>query len=123
MHLLILGGSAKHTGGVEAFAERATAALLRRDPNWRIHQIATETAYLTMKRMPVVLRQLWELFRYRKEKPNMPGAIRQPARPSLSRGREASWNAGYGDATPRFQLAVAKELSPSPSESDSAGTG
>src|ERR1700684_2442712 len=71
MHLLILGGSAKHTGGVEAFSERATAALLRRDPNSRIHQIATETAYLTMKRIPVVLRQLWELFRYRKEKPDI----------------------------------------------------
>jgi glycosyltransferase involved in cell wall biosynthesis len=71
MHLLILGGSAKHAGGTEAFCARATEALLRRDPNWHIHHIASETAYLTVKSAPKVLRQLWKLFQYRKLKPDV----------------------------------------------------
>ena len=71
MHLLILGGSAKHLGGVEAFCERSAEALLRRDRGWRIHRIATETAYLTFKRIPVVLGGLGQLIRYRRQRPDV----------------------------------------------------
>jgi glycosyltransferase involved in cell wall biosynthesis len=71
MHLLILGGSASHLGGVEAFCERSAEALFRREPNWRIHRIATETAYLTPGRIPVILHGLRALVRYRRQKPDV----------------------------------------------------
>lgn len=65
MHLLILGGSARHLGGVEAFCSRSAEALRRRHPDWRIDHVATETAYLTAGRLPVVVAQLAQLVRHR----------------------------------------------------------
>jgi glycosyltransferase involved in cell wall biosynthesis len=71
MHLLIIGGSARHPGGVEAFCDRAAEALAEHDPAWRIDRLATETAYMRLSRIPAVLRQLRELIRQRRQKPDI----------------------------------------------------
>lgn len=71
MHVLLLGGSLQQPGGVEAFCDRSMEALKRRDSAWRIHRIATETAYLTVGRIPIVLAGLREVIRYRKLRPDV----------------------------------------------------
>jgi glycosyltransferase involved in cell wall biosynthesis len=62
MHLLILGGSSDHLGGLEAFRDRSAEALGHRG-GWRISRIATSTAYLSLRRLPVVFHGLAQLFR------------------------------------------------------------
>jgi glycosyltransferase involved in cell wall biosynthesis len=69
MHLLILGGSPNHLGGVEAFCERSAEALSRRGA-WRISRIPTGTAFLTLRRLPVLFAGLASLFRYRQQHPD-----------------------------------------------------
>jgi glycosyltransferase involved in cell wall biosynthesis len=69
MHLLILGGSREHPGGVEAFCDRAIAALGRRD-GWRVNRIFTGTAYLNLRRLPDFAASIGELVRYRRERPD-----------------------------------------------------
>ncbi|MFT8246079.1 glycosyltransferase family 4 protein [Roseomonas sp. BN140053] len=70
MHLLILGGSSDHPGGVEAFCERSAEAL-GRSGEWRINRIPTGTAFLTLRRLPVLLGGLASLFRYRRQRPDV----------------------------------------------------
>jgi len=65
MRLLILGGSPAHIGGVETFCDRAGAALRRHDPHVDITRIATGTAYLSLRTLPLVLRGLSDLARHR----------------------------------------------------------
>lgn len=69
MHLLILGGSREHPGGVEAFCDRAIEALRRRD-GWRVDRIFTGTAYLDLRRLPAFVTSIGELVRYRRERPD-----------------------------------------------------
>jgi glycosyltransferase involved in cell wall biosynthesis len=69
MHLLILGGSLNHPGGVEAFCERSMEALGRRG-DWRIARIPTSTAFLSMRRLPAMLHGLGSLIRYRRHRPD-----------------------------------------------------
>ncbi len=70
MHLLILGGSSDHPGGVEAFCERSRLALLRRSPDWRITRLPTNTAYLAPRGLRRFAAGLTALRRYRHEKPD-----------------------------------------------------
>ena len=65
MRLLILGGSPAHTGGVETFCDRAGAALRRHNPQADITRIPTGTAYLSLSKLPLVLRGLTSLARQR----------------------------------------------------------
>jgi glycosyltransferase involved in cell wall biosynthesis len=69
MHILILGGSADHPGGVEAFCERSRTALLRRHA-WRIEWLPTDSAYLKVSRLPKFASNLMALVRYRRLKPD-----------------------------------------------------
>jgi glycosyltransferase involved in cell wall biosynthesis len=69
MHILVLGGSPDHLGGVEAFCERSMEALAERN-GWRMARIPTATAFLTVKRIPVLLRGLASLVRYRAKRPD-----------------------------------------------------
>jgi glycosyltransferase involved in cell wall biosynthesis len=70
MHLLILGGSLDHLGGVEAFCERSMQALQVRNPGWRMSRIPTSSAYLTLRRLPNFIKGLASLVRYRRQKPD-----------------------------------------------------
>jgi glycosyltransferase involved in cell wall biosynthesis len=70
MHLLILGGSSDHPGGVEAFCERSRLALLRRSPDWRITRLPTNTAYLAPRGLRRFMAGLDALRRYRRHKPD-----------------------------------------------------
>jgi glycosyltransferase involved in cell wall biosynthesis len=71
MHVLILGGSLDHPGGVEAFCDRSRAALEQRGGNLRVHRIPTSTAYLTWRKLPLYLRGLAALVRYRRNRPDV----------------------------------------------------
>lgn len=71
MNVLIIGGSATHPGGVEAFCDRAAEALADRDRAWRIDRIATETAYLRPRGIPTLLRQLRAVIRRRQPRPDV----------------------------------------------------
>lgn len=68
MNILIVGGSSHHPGGVEAFCDRAEEALKIRNPLARIDRLATETAYFSLARIPVVAGQLARLLRRRKSR-------------------------------------------------------
>lgn len=70
MHLLILGGSSDHLGGVEAFCERSMEALSARQPDWRMARLPTSTAYLTLRKLPRYARGLASLVRYRFRQPD-----------------------------------------------------
>jgi glycosyltransferase involved in cell wall biosynthesis len=70
MHLLVLGGSLDHLGGVEAFCERSMEALSSRQADWRMTRIPTSTAYLNMRKLPRYLRGLLSLLRYRFKRPD-----------------------------------------------------
>lgn len=70
MHLLILGGSADHLGGVEAFCERSTQALSARHGDWRIARLPTSTAYLNFRKLPRYVKGLASLVRYRFHRPD-----------------------------------------------------
>lgn len=71
MHILILGGSPTHPGGVEAFCARAEEALLSRNPSARISRIATSTAFLSLRRLPRFLAGLTRLVLYRRHRPTI----------------------------------------------------
>ncbi len=70
MHLLILGGSPHHLGGVEAFCERSMEALAGRNSSWRMTRIPTSTAYLTLRKLPRLIGGLASLVRYRMQRPD-----------------------------------------------------
>lgn len=70
MHLLILGGSPSHPGGVEAFSERATIALKKRGAYRVVHK-PTGTNYMNLARLPGLAKGIMALFRYRREKPDL----------------------------------------------------
>jgi glycosyltransferase involved in cell wall biosynthesis len=67
MHLLILGGSPQHLGGVEAFCGRSKQALEGRG-EWRVNYVPTSTAFLNFKRLPQFLRGLFQLVIYRRQR-------------------------------------------------------
>lgn len=69
MHILVIGGSPEHLGGVEAFCERSAEALAERT-GWRIARLPAATAFLTLKRIPVLLGGLFSLVRYRAKRPD-----------------------------------------------------
>lgn len=64
--MLIVGGSARHVGGVEAVCERAAALLSGAGRGWRVERIATETAYLRPRRLPAFAGRLAALIRARR---------------------------------------------------------
>jgi glycosyltransferase involved in cell wall biosynthesis len=64
MHLLIIGGSPDHQGGVEAFCERSTIALNRRSRH-EIEYFATGNAFMKLSGIPKLLRGLKRLLSYR----------------------------------------------------------
>jgi glycosyltransferase involved in cell wall biosynthesis len=69
MRVLMLGGSHANPGGVEAFCERSSEALHRRD-RWRAVRIPTETAYLRPSTLGGFLRGLGALTRYWRQQPD-----------------------------------------------------
>jgi glycosyltransferase involved in cell wall biosynthesis len=69
--LIILGGSTNQLGGLEAFCERSAAALRRRDSSWQVRQLTTETAYLRIRRLPVMLGQVGLLVWRSRRKPDV----------------------------------------------------
>jgi glycosyltransferase involved in cell wall biosynthesis len=71
MHVLIIGGSSDHRGGLEAFSERSAQALTARNPDWRIAHAPTNTAYLTARRLPGLARGLAGLIDYRRSRPDV----------------------------------------------------
>jgi glycosyltransferase involved in cell wall biosynthesis len=70
MHVLIIGGTADHRGGLEAFSERSSQALTARNPDWRIARLPTNTAYLTPRRLAGFARGLAGLIAYRRFRPD-----------------------------------------------------
>jgi glycosyltransferase involved in cell wall biosynthesis len=64
MHLLIIGGSPDHQGGVEAFCERSSIALNRRG-NHQIEYFATGNAFMKLRGIPKLLRGLRHMLSYR----------------------------------------------------------
>jgi glycosyltransferase involved in cell wall biosynthesis len=69
-HVLILGGSPNHLGGVEAFCQRSKEALECQNDSWRLSYLPTGTAYLTVGRIPSLIRGIGRLISYRREKPD-----------------------------------------------------
>ncbi len=69
--LLILGGSADHLGGVEAFCERSGTALATYAPDWEITRLPTSTAYLRPGKLAPYLRGLAALARHRRTRPDL----------------------------------------------------
>lgn len=69
MHILVLGGSLDHPGGVEAFCERSKEAL-ERQGDFEIVRIPTSTAYLSFRRLPNFLRGIGRMIAYRRNKPD-----------------------------------------------------
>ncbi len=50
-HLLVLGGSLSHRGGLESFCARATQAVTRHAEGWQASWSTTDTAYLAPRRL------------------------------------------------------------------------
>ena len=67
MRLLTLGGSPNHLGGVEAFCERSKQALETRR-KCQVEHLPTSTAFLTLRRVPVLFMGLSTLVSRRREK-------------------------------------------------------
>ena len=61
MRVIILGGSPNHFGGVETFGDRAESALGRYSPHVSVERLWTQTAYLTLKRLPKIVHGLTRL--------------------------------------------------------------
>jgi glycosyltransferase involved in cell wall biosynthesis len=68
-HILVLGGSPGHVGGLEAVCDRAIEALQPRD-KWRISRLPTNTAFLTVRRLPRFCGGLARLVRVRWQRPD-----------------------------------------------------
>jgi glycosyltransferase involved in cell wall biosynthesis len=60
LHVLILGGSPDHPGGVEAFCDRAAAAL-RKHRGAKVSVVTTRTAFLSFSRLPAYVLSLARL--------------------------------------------------------------
>ncbi|QNE31045.1 glycosyltransferase family 4 protein [Sphingomonas sp. NBWT7] len=60
--MLILGGSVHHPGGLEAFCERAVAAINAHGHRWRAEWRTTDNAYLTARRLPRAFKRLMQSF-------------------------------------------------------------
>jgi glycosyltransferase involved in cell wall biosynthesis len=56
--MVVLGGSLHHPGGVEAFCDRAAAAVSSRSGKWQAEWWPTDTAYFSRQRLPAV-REAW----------------------------------------------------------------
>lgn len=69
LHLLILGGSAHHLGGVEAFCDRSGVAL-RSLGGWTVTRLPTNTAYIGFRQIFRLLKGLRQLIALRREKPD-----------------------------------------------------
>lgn len=67
--LLIVGGTARHPGGIEAFCERSAIAL-RRHGHWDITIEPADSAYLRVGDLFRFARALARLWRYRRAKPD-----------------------------------------------------
>ena len=65
MRILILGGSPSQPGGVEAFCERSEQALRLRT-NWDLLRMQADTAHMTVRRLPGMLRGWARLMRTRR---------------------------------------------------------
>ncbi len=65
----MLGGSSAHTGGVEAFCDRASAALAR-DGHWQVTRIMTSSAYLSLGTLALYLRGIAALIGQRRDRPD-----------------------------------------------------
>ena len=64
MRILILGGSPGHPGGVEAFCDRSEQALRRRT-GWDLLRMPADTAYMTIRRLPSLIRGWGRLLGYK----------------------------------------------------------
>ena len=53
-HVLVLGGSLHHRGGLEAFCQRAVTAIDRHDRGWTATWSPTETAYASPRRIVAI---------------------------------------------------------------------
>ena len=56
MKIIILGGSPSHFGGVETFCQRAKSALENSSESHEVSWLTTGTAYLSLRRLPGLLR-------------------------------------------------------------------
>lgn len=68
--LLLMGGSANHWGGVEAFCDRAADAL-ERNGRWAVDRIPTCTAHLNPSTFPAYLAGMRSLWRRRRALPDV----------------------------------------------------
>ena len=68
--LLLMGGSANHWGGVEAFCDRAADAL-ERNGRWAVDRIPTCTAHLNLSTFPAYLAGMRSLWRRRRALPDV----------------------------------------------------
>lgn len=66
MHLLVIGGSPDHLGGVEAFCERSGIALGRLG-GYKITYFASGNAFMNFSRLPKLLAGLRHLWSYRQK--------------------------------------------------------
>src|ERR1035437_9001384 len=66
MRILMLGGSTRHTGGLESFCKFSREAIAR-EYDCEIWQVPTDTSYLTLARVPGLLMRLLSLWKYRRK--------------------------------------------------------
>jgi glycosyltransferase involved in cell wall biosynthesis len=71
LHILVLGGTLDHPGGIEAFCERSMEALRQRTSGWRIARIPTDSAYLGPRKLFGYLGRLIAVVRYRRQRPDL----------------------------------------------------
>jgi glycosyltransferase involved in cell wall biosynthesis len=69
MHVLVLGGTPEHQGGLEAVCDRSIQALSRQT-DWRFSRLFSNTAFLSVRRLPVFLDSLLQLVRFRTQRPD-----------------------------------------------------
>jgi glycosyltransferase involved in cell wall biosynthesis len=65
MRVLMLGGSPRYPGGVEAFCDRSREAMARQC-DWQLQHMPTDASFLRLAGIPRLLRRLWELIRQRR---------------------------------------------------------
>jgi len=69
MRILILGGSTGQQGGVEAFCVRAKQAIEQLSANV-VEQQNTDTAFLTLRKLPGIVRGFYRLAQHRRQPPD-----------------------------------------------------
>jgi glycosyltransferase involved in cell wall biosynthesis len=66
MRILMVGGTPRHPGGVEAFCERSRQAMACQC-DWEIWHMPADTSFLKLAQVPALLKRLFSLLEYRRK--------------------------------------------------------